>query len=75
MCRCCKGPICYYIGFKILLALTINATYLILGVLLYVSETSRFGGTIQAETEQWALGAILDLQTTSSSSCPSGYDL
>ncbi len=74
---CCflKNPIFQYLTFKTILAITINASYLVLGVLLSFSSTTHYGGTIQAETEQWGKGAIIDIQTTSKIFCPKGYEV
>ncbi len=60
MCRCRKGVCNYYLS-KLALLLTINASYLICGIILYVGKTEFYGGTVSYETEQWGTGAILDI--------------
>ena len=60
---------------KILCFLTVSLAFLILGIFSYLGGTQNYGEVIQLETEEWSRGAIVDLVTQDSKTCPNGYEL
>lgn len=53
--------------------LTFNVAWLVIGIVLWKGGTSQYGQVIENESLEWNKGAIVDLQTAYSSTCPSGY--
>ena len=54
--------------------LTFNLAFLVIGIVMYSSDSVNYGEVIWMETRQWDKGAIVDLLSTQDSSCPSGYE-
>lgn len=54
--------------------ITFNVGILVIGIIMYSSDTNTYGQVITAETEEWDKGAIVDLKgILDSQSCPSDY--
>ena len=50
---------------------TVNVAFLVIGIVMYYSDSANYGEVIWMETRQWNKGAIIDLISTTNSSCPS----
>ncbi len=64
---------------KLVLFVTFNLGFLIIGCVLYAQDFSNLIDVIKDETGEWSKGAILDVATVrtniSNASCPIGYDM
>ncbi len=68
----------YYLA-KLILFITFNLGFLIIGCVLYAQSFSNLIDAIKDETAEWSKGAIVDVTTvranTTNTSCPIGYEL
>lgn len=64
---------------KLVLFVTFNLGFLIIGCVLYAQDFSSLIDVIKDETGEWSKGAIVDVTTVrtniSNANCPIGYDL
>lgn len=73
-----KGRQCLYLSIQCANVFTFNVAVLVIGIVLYLTSTSRYAAVITSETAEWSKPPIINVTSASmfnTSQCPSGYEL
>jgi hypothetical protein len=72
------GKQCLYLSIQCANVFTFNVAVLVIGIVLYLTSTSRYAAVITSETAEWSNPPIINVTSASmfnASQCPSGYEL